>query len=60
MMTARAPNAKPRRGEPGHRQKLTILYGVLSFLSNTAGAVFWFAEQRRWKIADLLEELELR
>jgi hypothetical protein len=59
MITARPPNDEPRR-EPGYRPKRTIEHGLFSLLSNTAGAIFWWAEQRRWQIADRLEELELQ
>ena len=54
-------NAKPRRGEPGQRhQKLaTIEYQLVTFLSNVTGSIFWFFEQRKWKLADQLEEQEL-
>jgi hypothetical protein len=49
---------KPRPG-PGLR-KLAREYLLLSWLSNFTGGVFWWSEQRRWRIADQLEELELR
>jgi hypothetical protein len=52
------PNDEPRR-EPGRHQKLAIIqYGLLSLVSNVTGALFWWSEQRRWKIADQLEHLE--
>jgi len=57
MMTARPPNDEPRR-EPGHHQKLAAKYQLLSILSNVTGSVFWWAEQKRWRLADQLEELE--
>jgi hypothetical protein len=51
-------NDEPRR-EPGRHQKLaTAEYAVLSMLSNITGSVFWRAEQKRWPLADQLEELE--
>ena len=44
---------EPRR-EPGRHQKLaTIEYGLFSFLSNVTGSVFWWAEQKRWQLADI-------
>jgi hypothetical protein len=51
---------EPRRGEPGrHRHpQASIEYRLFSFLSNLIGAIFWWAEQRRWQIADRLEEKE--
>jgi len=52
-------NDEPRRGEPGRHQKLAIVeYGLFSFLSNVTGGIFWWAEQRKWKLADQLEEQE--
>jgi hypothetical protein len=56
MMTARPPNDEPRR-EPGHHhQKLTIQFGLFSLLSNITGSVFWWSEQKRWKLADQIEQ----
>jgi len=52
-------NDEPRR-EPGRHQKLAPEYAVLSILSNLTGLVFWWAEQKRWQLADQLEELELQ
>jgi hypothetical protein len=54
------PRNDEPRGEPGRHQQLAVQYGLLSFLSNVTGAIFWWAEQRRWQIADRLEELELQ
>ena len=51
-------NDEPRR-EPGrHHQNLTIQYVLFSFLSNVTGSLFWWAEQKRWRLADQIEELE--
>jgi len=47
---------KPRPG-PGLR-KLVRRYAFLSAVSNLTGEIFWWAEQKRWAIADKLEELE--
>jgi len=48
--------SEPRR-EPGHHhQKLaTIEYKLFSFLSNITGSVFWWSEQKRWRLADQIE-----
>jgi hypothetical protein len=53
-------NDEPRR-EPGRHQnqKLAIEYRLFEFLSNLTGAVFWWAEQKKWKLADQIEEQEL-
>jgi hypothetical protein len=53
-----AKKTKPRPG-PGLR-KLARNYAFLSAVSNLAGEIFWWAEQRRWAIADKLEQLELQ
>jgi hypothetical protein len=49
----------PRKDEPrleaGRHQKLSIEYGLFSFLSNVTGSVFWWAEQKRWQLADEIE-----
>jgi hypothetical protein len=53
-------NDEPRVG-PGRRQRLaTAEYALLSILSNLTGAMFWWAEQKRWQVADQLEQLELQ
>jgi hypothetical protein len=54
------PKNDERRGEPArHRQKLAAIeYRFLSLLSNLSGAVFWFFEQRKWRLADQIEQLE--
>jgi len=53
-------NDEPRR-EPGrHLKQLAIEYGLFSLLSNLTGSIFWWAEQKKWKLADQLEELELQ
>jgi hypothetical protein len=54
-------NAKPRSGEPRQRNRqLAIQYRLFAFLSNIMGSVFWWAEQRKWQIADRLEDLEVQ
>jgi len=66
-MNAHAPplkhplrNDEPRR-EPGPHQKLaSIEYELFSFVSNVTGSLFWWAEQKRWHLADQLQELELQ
>jgi hypothetical protein len=59
-MKDRPRNDKPRFA-PGHRRKLlaTVEYELFSFLSKLTGAVFWWSEQRRWRIADQLEQLKI-
>jgi hypothetical protein len=49
---------KPRPG-PGLR-KLIRWYAFLSVVSNLSGEIFWWSEQRRWAIADKLDELEVQ
>jgi hypothetical protein len=51
-------NDEPRR-EPGRHPKLPIKYGLFSILSNVTGSIFWWAEQKKWKLADQLEQQEL-
>jgi hypothetical protein len=56
-------NAPPRNDErrvsPARHQKLlSAKYRALSLVANIFGSVFWVVEQRRWKIADQLENLE--
>jgi hypothetical protein len=58
METTRLEKAKPRPGPGLH--KLAGEYVLLSWLSNFTGSVFWWSEQRRWRIADQLEEMELQ
>jgi hypothetical protein len=55
MMSA-SPKKAPGAGEQTGR-KLTALarYAALSLIANVFGAVFWFAEQRRWRLADEME-----
>ena len=54
------PRNDEPRAEPGrHHQKLAIVeYGLLAFLSNLTGSIFWWAEQRKWKLADRIEQQE--
>jgi len=61
MTTAPPRNDEPRP-EPGrHHQKLAAKYQLLSLIANLFGSIFWWAEQRRWQLADQLEGLvELR
>jgi hypothetical protein len=50
----------PRRGEPGRHRKLlaTLGYGLFTVMSMVTGSVFWWSEQKRWRIADKLEQQE--
>jgi hypothetical protein len=53
-------NDEPRR-EPGRHQKLAVVeYGLVAFLSSLSGAIFWWAEQKKWKLADQIEQQEAR
>jgi len=52
------PKKDEPRQVPGRHQKLAAKYQLLSILSNVTGSVFWWAEQKRWRLADQLEELE--
>lgn len=52
------PRNDEPRSEPGRHQRLAAEYELLSFVSNLTGAVFWWAEQKRWHLADQLEELD--
>jgi hypothetical protein len=54
----KAPKNDERRRAPARHQKLAAEYLLLSFLSNLSGSVFWWAEQRRWKLADQIEQQE--
>jgi len=55
-----AQNDEPWR-EPGRHQKLaTAEYAVLSLIANLFGSIFWWSEERRWRIKDQLEALELQ
>ena len=54
------PKSDAPRVGPGRHQKLaTAGYKMLSILSNITGSVFWWAEQKRWQLADRLERLEV-
>jgi hypothetical protein len=48
---------KPGAGELTGR-KLTAFtqYGALTLTANVFGAVFWFIEQRRWRVADRIND----
>jgi hypothetical protein len=51
-----------RKKKPGHHTGLKSIaatrYAVLSLVANIFGNVFWWAEQKRWRLADQLEQLE--
>jgi len=46
---------KTRRGEPARNERLAAKDAVLSLIANLFGSIFWWAEQRRWQVADELE-----
>jgi hypothetical protein len=48
--------SEPRREPEHHHQKLTIQFGLFSLLSNITGSVFWWSKQKRWKLADQIEQ----
>jgi hypothetical protein len=50
-------NDEPRL-EPGrHHHKLAAEYKLLSLIANLFGSIFWWAEKRRWQVADQLEAM---
>jgi hypothetical protein len=53
----RPPKKSP--GEPmskiGRKLIDQIQYAGLTLVANVFGAVFWFAEERRWRLADLID-----
>jgi hypothetical protein len=59
-------NDAARRKPGGHQiHNLSAEYRLLTFLSKLtgvlskiSGAVFWWSEQKHWRIADKLEQLE--
>ena len=61
-MNALAPPEKkaPGAGEQTGRKLIARTeYAALSLLANIFGAVFWFVEQRRWRVADRLDNEDL-
>ena len=52
----------PKRRAPGAGEQtgrkliLRTYYDALSILANVSGAIFWFVEQRRWKVADRIDD----
>ena len=53
------PKNDERRVAPARRQKLASAeYAALSLIANVFGSVFWVVEQKRWQLADELEQLE--
>ena len=51
------PEKKERRGEAARQKLAQLSYGLFSFVSNLTGSVFWWAEQKKWKLADQIEQL---
>jgi len=49
------PKNDEPRPEPGRHQMLSAEYQLLSLVANFFGNIFWWAEQRRWQVADELE-----
>ena len=62
MKRATGPPKKERALCGSALRKLIALteYATLSLVANISGAVFWFVEQRRWVLADRIEEEETR
>jgi hypothetical protein len=58
MIATGPPRNDERRREPArHHQKLAAIeYRFLSLLSNLTGAVFWWLEQKKWRLADQIEQ----
>ena len=55
-------NSPPQRKTPGELGSRTgrkllqkIKYAALTLFANMFGAAFWFVEQRRWRVADQLD-----
>jgi len=57
-MNALAP-PKKAPGELGSKTGRKLIartyYAALTLFANVSGAVFWFVEQRRWRVADQLD-----
>jgi len=60
-MTSPPKNAPGELGSKTGRRRLIAqtYYGALSAVANVFGAVFWFVEQRRWRVADWLDNEDL-
>jgi hypothetical protein len=59
-MNAPAKKA-PGAGKQAGRELIAVIeYRVLTVIANVFGAIFWFAEQRRWLLADRIENEELQ
>jgi hypothetical protein len=55
------PKKAPGAGkQTGRKLILKTYYDALSILANVSGAVFWFVEQRRWRLADLIDDEDLQ
>jgi hypothetical protein len=48
-------------GSKAGQRKLiaSTYYGALTLIANVFGSVFWFVEQRRWRVADWLDNEDL-
>jgi hypothetical protein len=51
-------NDEPPRERGRHPKQLAIEYQLVALLSNLTGAVFWWAEQEKWRLADQIEQQE--
>jgi hypothetical protein len=55
------PKKAPGAGEQTERKLIAfIYYATLTLFSNIFGAAFWFVEQRRWGVADWLDNEDLQ
>ena len=61
-MDALAPPKAKRRlcGTALRKLQLLALYYATAFLAKILAAPFWFFEQRRWRVADQLDDEGLR
>ena len=55
-MTSPTKKAPGELGSKAGRKLIAkIYYAALTLLANIFGAAFWFVEQRRWRVADQLD-----
>ena len=54
------PKKAPGAGELTGRKLIALTYyAALTLFANVSGAIFWFVEQRRWQIADWLDNEDM-
>lgn len=54
-MNGLAKKAPGAGKQTGRELIVPAKYATLALLANVFGAVFWFAEQRRWRLADQID-----